>query len=298
MVKPVIDVTQPISHYTGNADSLTQYLKDIRKYDVLTPQEEHELCVRVKNGDDKAREKLINSHLRFVYAIAKRYSNSKNIMDLIQIGNVGLMQAIEKFDCDRVNEDGTPLRFLSYAVWYIRREISFSLLNEGLIRKTNNVKTTLKVNQVKNRFFLENGRVPTADEIADIIKEEYGIEVKDPSYLYDVDTRYLENTIGDEPDGRTFSNTSAFNEKSATYNEVNKIIDAEQNEYTLEKLLPCLDERERFIITKFNGIKTERPWTMEEIAEELHISKERVRQLKQSALKKLKKYSQQVKIDS
>lgn len=288
--KTIIDVTNPTSYFSENTGTLNLYLKDIRKYDILSAEEEHELCKRIKEGDEEAKETLIKSNLRFVLAVAKRFNTSDNLQDLIQIGNLGLMQAIEKFDCYRTGEDGKPLRFLSYAVHYIRREIAFYLLNNGLIRRTNNIKTTLKTNHIKNRFYLQNGRVPTVEEIADIIKEEYGIEVKDLSYLYDVDTKHLESPAGDDSK-ETYGNSAAYNEKSASYNEYNKVIDEEENNFMLSKLLPCLDEREKTIITGLYGVKMDRPLTMEELGDELNISKERVRQIRNTALKKLRKFA-------
>ena len=156
-----------------NADhSISAYLKEINKYKVLTASEEADLIKKMRNGDLDARNHLIAANQRFVYAVAKRYGNDDNVLDLVNEGNIGLMQALDTFDASKGN------RFLSYAIWYIRREINAYLNNDNLlIRKTNNTKTIYKLSKIKEKFYAENNRYPDVDEIAAILEAEYGFKI-------------------------------------------------------------------------------------------------------------------------
>ena len=287
--KPVVNVTGANLHFSEDVPSLKPYLKDVRKYEPITIEEERKLFERIKAGDESAKNELVKAHQRFVLAVAKRFSVGDNIMDLVQVGNIGMLQAIDKFDLNKNGEDGKPIRFLSYAAWYIRREISFYLVNNSLIRKTNNIKTVFKINKVKNNFFLENGRYPSVNELTDIIDKEYGIKIKDPSYLYDIETKYL-NTVFDEDNKRdTFEKSWTFNEKSAEVNEYVGEAEKEHNKYIANKLLEHLSPREQTVLKRIYGIGCDKEYTIDEIAKELNLTRERVRQIKISSENKLKK---------
>lgn len=287
--KPVIDITGSTLHFSEGVGSLNYYLKDIRKYELLTQEEEQRLFERIRLGDEKAVEELMNANQRFVLGVAKRYSSGDNIMDLVQVGNIGMLSAIDQYNPKKKGPDGKPVRFLSYAAWFIRREISAYVINNQLIKKTNNIKTVHKINKVKNTFYLENGRFPSVEEICDIIRDEYGYEVKDKSYLYDVETKYLNSSVSSDNQKDTFEQSSTFNEHSAVENEVIEKMDTDYNKCYVERLLGFLTDRERTIIQRLYGIHCDKEYTMDEIAEELGLTRERVRQLKNSIEKKLKK---------
>jgi len=294
--KPVVNVTGANLHFSEGVQSLNYYLKDVRKYEVITVEEEKDLFRRIKSGDKKAVNELVSANQRFVLAVAKRFSVGDNIMDLVQVGNMGMLQAIEKFDPNKKSSDGTQIRFLSFASWYIRREISFYLVNNVLIKKTNNVKTVFKVNKVKNTFFLENGRYPTVDELSDIIEKEYGIKIRDLSYLYDIETKYLTNSYNEDIKKDTFENSPMFNEKSSVQNEYLEKADNENDKYVVTSLLDMLKPRERTIIERLYGINADREYTIDEIASELGLTRERVRQIKISSVNKLKKLSKSIAV--
>ena len=287
--KPVIDITGSTLHFSDGVGSLNYYLKDVRKYELLDEVSERKLFERIKNGDTKAVEELVNANQRFVLGVAKRYSSGDNIMDLVQVGNIGMLAAISKYDVNMKGPDGKPVRFLSYAAWFIRREISSYVTNDQIIKKTNNIKTIFKINKVKNTFYLKNGRFPSVEEISDIIREEYGYEVKDKSYLYDVETKYLNSSLSEDNNKDTFEQSQTYNEKSAVQNEVVEQIDEDYNKYYVGRLLGFLSDRERSIIEKIYGINQDKEYTMDEIATELGLTRERVRQLKTSAENKMKK---------
>lgn len=265
-----------------NADHATStYLKEINKYKVLTAAEEADLIEKMKNGDEKAKALIIASHQRFVYAVAKRYGNDDNVLDLVNEGNIGLMQALETFDSSKGN------RFLSYAIWYIRREINAYLNNDNLlIRKTNNTKTVYKMSKIKAKFFAENNRYPDVDEMAAILESEYGVKIKDKTDLLDVTTTSI-NTCFDDEDARAFENTPYFTEKTAVENEFQAEIDNEYNSAVSGALMSVLTEREQTIIKMAFGIGYNKEFTNAEIGEDLGMSSERVRQLKNGAIKKM-----------
>lgn len=294
--KPVVDVTGANLHYSEGVQSLSYYLKDVRKYDLISIEQEQELFRRIRQGDKNAINELVSANQRFVLAVAKRFSIGDNIMDLVQVGNMGMLQAIEKFDPDKKCSDGTPIRFLSFASWYIRREISFYLLNNGLVKKTNNVKTTFKINKVKNNFFLKNGRYPNVEELSEIMDKEYGIKIKDLSYLYDVDTKYLNNSYNEDARKETFENSALFNDKSASQNDYIAKAEKEDEKRYVGELLDMLKPRERTILERLYGINTDRQYTMDEIAKDLNLTRERVRQIKTSSVNKLKKLSKSIAV--
>ena len=265
--------------------TINAYLKQINKYKVLTAKEEEELVHKMKNGDEEARAKLIASNQRFVYAVAKRYGNEDNVLDLVNEGNLGLMEALETFDESKGN------RFLSYAVWYIRREMNSYLNNDNLlIRKTNNTKTVYKLNNIKSKFYTEHGRYPDVDEIANILEADYGLIIKDKNDLLDVSTTSI-STCFDDEDSRAFENTPYFTEKTATDNDFNDGIDCEYRSAVSGAMMSILSEREKNIIMRAFGIGYNKAYTNAEIAEDIGMSSERVRQLKNGAIEKMRKFA-------
>ena len=267
----------------ANDPGVNAYLKDINRYKVLSASEEAELVKKMREGDESAREKLATANLRFVYAVAKRYANNDNLLDLVQEGNTGLLTALNAFD----PEKGT--RFLSCAVWYITRSILAHLNGENaLIRKTNNTKTVYKIPKIKEKFYAENNRYPDVDELAAILEADYGLKIKDKTDLLDISTTSI-STCFDDEDARAFENTPYFTEKTAVDNDYLPEMDKEFNSVVSGALMSSLTEREQVIIRMAFGIGYNKEYTNAEIAEEIGMSSERVRQLKNGAIEKMKK---------
>lgn len=265
-----------------NEPSVNAYLKDVNRYKVLTAGEEAELVQRMRAGDEAAREKLTTANLRFVYAVAKRYANSDNLLDLVQEGNKGLITALDSFD----PEKGT--RFLSCAVWYITRTILAYINGENmLIRKTNNTKTVYKIPKIRDKFYAENSRYPDVDELAAILETEYGLKIKDKTDLLDISTTSI-NTCFDDEDARAFENTPYFTEKTAVDNDYLPEMNEEHNSIVSGILMSNLSEKEQTIIRMAFGIGYNKEYTNAEIGEELGMSGERVRQLRHAAIEKMK----------
>lgn len=269
--------------FIATDQTINAYLKDINRYKVLSAAEEAELVKRMREGDESAREKLVTANLRFVYAVAKRYANSDNLLDLVQEGNTGLLTALNAFD----PEKGT--RFLSCAVWYITRSILAHINGDNaLIRKTNNTKTVYKIPKIKEKFYTENNRYPDMDELAAILEADYGLKIKDKTDLLDVSTTSI-TTCFDDEDARAFENTPYFTEKTAVDNDYLPEMDKEFNSVVSGTLMSSLTERERTIVKMAFGIGYNKEYTNAEIADEIGMSSERVRQLKNESIEKMRK---------
>ena len=269
--------------FIATDQAINAYLKDINRYKVLSAAEEAELVKRMREGDESAREKLVTANLRFVYAVAKRYANSDNLLDLVQEGNTGLLTALNAFD----PEKGT--RFLSCAVWYITRSILAHINGDNaLIRKTNNTKTVYKIPKIKEKFYTENNRYPDMDELAAILEADYGLKIKDKADLLDVSTTSI-TTCFDDEDARAFENTPYFTEKTAVDNDYLPEMDKEFNSVVSGTLMSSLTEREQTIVKMAFGIGYNKEYTNAEIADEIGMSSERVRQLKNESIEKMRK---------
>ena len=266
-----------------NADrAISAYLKDANRYKVLSEAEEEELVDKMLAGDEEAKNKLIAHNLRFAYSVAKCYGNENNVLDLAQEANRALMIAASKFNKSMGN------RFLSYAIWFIRREIAAYLNgDQQLIQKTNNTKTVYKLSKIKSKFFAEHNRYPDVDEIAQILEDEYNFKVKDRSDLLDITTTSI-NTCYDDEDSRAFENSPYFTDRTSVDNDYQAEIDREYNASVSGSLMSVLSEREQTIVKMAFGIGYNKEYTNAEIGEDIGMSSERVRQIKNEAIQKMK----------
>lgn len=256
-----------------NSDILKDFFKDIDKYKVYSGEEQIEFARQAKAGDEKAREKLITSNLRFVVTCAKQYvGQGVPLIDLIQAGLLGLLQSYENFDPDR------GYKFLSFAVWYIRREILKEIYNTGRTIRypITYISKITKVKKVYDDFVTKNRREPTEEElleIADITHKQYVSTIMDKSYCQSFDTPMSDDgsiTLGD----------TLANEETPYSDTFTK--DA------ISKALSCLNSREYKVITEFYGLEGQIERPIKEIAKEMNLGDERVRQLRKSGIKKLK----------
>lgn len=244
---------------------INNYFKDVKKYDLLSVEEEIEICNRIKNGDKKAAEILINANLKFVVSIAKLYQGcGLPLEDLISEGNVGLMKAVGKFD----NTIG--VKFTSYAVWWIRQSILFSLgENARTIRLPFNIIN--KLNELKKEL------VKNSDEIDEDVLNELNrfnnLKCSSINEVINEDGDEVHNLISEDDDSLAMDFDTKFN--------LNKTV--------VSRVLSILSERERDIVKTYFGIDKEHDGsTLEHIGEKYNLSKERVRQIKEKAIKKLR----------
>ena len=257
--------------------SLDKYLQEIGKEDLITVEEEVELAQRIRKGDQRALEKLTRANLRFVVSVAKQYQNQGlSLPDLINEGNLGLIKAAEKFDETR------GFKFISYAVWWIRQSILQALAEQSRIVRLplNQVGSLNKINKALSRFEQENERRPSPEELADTLDlpaEKVADTLRVSGRHISVDAPFVEgedNSLLDVlvNDDSPIADRTLINESLST---------------EVERALSTLTERERDIIKLFFGINTQE-MTLEEIGEKFGLTRERVRQIKEKAIRRLR----------
>ena len=257
--------------------SLDKYLQEIGKEELITVEEEVELAQRIKKGDRAALEKLTRANLRFVVSVAKQYQNQGlSLPDLINEGNLGLIKAAEKFDETR------GFKFISYAVWWIRQSILQALAEQSRIVRLplNQVGSLNKINKAFSKFEQENERIPSAEELADVLeitKEKIADTMRVSGRHVSVDAPFVEGEDNNLLD-------VLVNESSPV---ADRALIAESLVREIERALATLTERERDIIKLFFGIGVQE-MTLEEIGEKFGLTRERVRQIKEKAIRRLR----------
>lgn len=270
-----LKITKSITNRESAA--LDKYLQEIGHEDLISIEEEIELAQRIKKGDRKALEKLTKANLRFVVSVAKQYQNQGlSLPDLINEGNMGLIKAAEKFDETR------GFKFISYAVWWIRQSILQAIAEQSRIVRLplNQVGSVNKINRILNKFEQEHERRPNVDEIADQIDlpEDKIVEaMKVNGKHISVDAPIMEGADSSLLD--VLPNT----ESPMADNEL--VMESLREE--VASALNVLNERERNIIECFYGIN-QREMTLEEIGDKFGLTRERVRQIKEKALRRLR----------
>ena len=273
---------------SSDEGSLDQYLREISRYPLIAQEEEVTLAQRIRTNDPEALDKLVRSNLRFVVSVAKKYQNQGvSLADLINEGNLGLIRAAHKFD------ETKGIKFISYAVWWIRQAILQALAEQSRIVRVplNRAGTLHRIGKRANALLQELGREPTHEEIAlemDITEEEVAktISISQTHLSLDApmtpgeDNRlldYLPDTLNATPDEQTF-------EKALTE--------------AIEESLSSLKEREAKILRLYFGLDSEEPMTLEQIGALLGITRERVRQIKEKALSRLRHVSRARALES
>jgi RNA polymerase primary sigma factor len=260
-------------------DTLRLYLKEISRFPQLTADEEKVLGARVRNGDEEAFRKLIEANLRFVVAMAKKYARSGYpLHELINEGNLGLIEAASRFDPDR------GVRFITYASWWIRQAILAAIAHHGQVfRLPPKLKHELYRFETKvANLTQELGRRPTVDEIS----KELGMGEREVRHMMEgTPTEVsLDTPIGEGADMRL---EDLIRDPSVT--PVDEVLIAQSFEQELQTLLGQLDDKERLIIERRFGLGDRDPQTLAEIGSELNLSRERIRQIEERALGKLRR---------
>ena len=263
-------------------DSVRLYLREIGKIPLLTPEEEADLADRIVKGDKKAKDKMVESNMRLVVSIAKRYGGrGLDFLDLIQEGNTGLLRAVEKFD------PAKGFKFSTYATWWVRQAITRAIADQARTIRipVHMVETINKVLRTTRKLTTELNREPTNEEIA----EELGLEPEKIDYVMRIkqDIASLDASVGREGDDED-SVLGDFVEDE----ERDSPEDSEANQILTEQLseiIATLTDREQKIIRLRFGIGGGRPHTLEEVGNEFDVTRERIRQIEAKALSKLRK---------
>ena len=273
--------------FVERTESVKQYFKDIRRYKVLTSEEEHQLFEIIKADTNQeavmeAKHKLITSNQLLVSSVARKLTTNEQFLDCISVGTMALETAIENFDIDK------GVKFATYAVPYIYRDISQYLRDvDPTIKKSNISKTYHYVPQVRNKFIQENEREPTDEELMDILNDEYNQNIKDPQDVREMTMYSIDEDFGDEDDDPN-PNTYMFNSFSAVGNDYDTDVENDYNKQLMSSVLQVLTPREADIVKMSFGIDYPREYEAQEIATMLKLTPERVRQLKNAALERLK----------
>ncbi|MEA2106707.1 MAG: RNA polymerase sigma factor RpoD/SigA [Bacteroidota bacterium] len=258
--------------------SLDKYLHEIGKVDLLTAEEEVELARKVRNGDNHALEKLIKANLRFVVSVSKQYQNQGlSLPDLINEGNLGLIKAAKRFDETR------GFKFISYAVWWIRQSILQALAEQARIVRLplNKIGSINKINRALSELEQKYEREPSIDEIAKAIElapEDIKDAMRSSGRHISMDAPLTE-----DEDGDMYEMLLSEESPSPDGNLLNDSLRKE-----IERALSSLTDREANIIKLYFGLNGKHPYTLEEIGEEFNLTRERVRQIKEKAIKRLK----------
>ncbi len=260
--------------------ALEKYLNDIGKIDMLTAEEEAELARRIREGDQEALDRLTKANLRFVVSVAKQYQNQGlSLSDLINEGNVGLMKAARRFD------ETKGFKFISYAVWWIRQSILQAIVEYSRIVRLplNKVGSYNKVNQAFQSFVQEFEREPTLDELAELLDmtpREVANVLKGGGRHQSVDA-----PLSGEDGDATLLDLIASDESALP----DEGLMAESLKKELQENLSMLTPREREVLSAYYGLNGQKPLTLEEIGELFGLTRERVRQVKERAIRRLRK---------
>ena len=272
-----LKITKSITN--RESQSLDKYLQDIGKEELITAETEVELAKRIKQGDQEALEKLTKANLRFVVSVAKQYQNQGlTLPDLINEGNLGLIKAAQKFDETR------GFKFISYAVWWIRQSILQALAEQARIVRLplNQVGSLNKINKAFSKLEQEYERPPSAEELAEVlevpedkIKESMKVAGRHVS---------MDAPLSSSEDGGTLMDVMANGDSP----KADKLLMAESLQKEIERSLSTLTDKEREIIRLFFGIGMNHGLTLEEIGSKFNLTRERGRQIKEKAIRRLR----------
>lgn len=267
-------------------------MNDIKRYDVLTPEEERELLIKAKTGtldeQEEAIKTLVNCNQRLVLSIAKKYSDRNDLLDIINEANLGLIEGIRRFDLSKNN------KLMTYAVLWILKFINeFLAGTKNMVVPASAQRVRSLTSKVRQEFFIKNERYPTLEEIADILREKHNFNVAHLKDLESFQSYSLDSNVNNE-DNETFSETEEYNKVTAT-NNIDREITTNDAKLVVKSLLACLNDRDRIIITGLFGIGCEEK-TYKKIASEVGLTPERIRQKHKEILAKLSNLANKKKI--
>jgi len=265
-------------------EALKTYLKEVRTISLLKPEEEITLSKKIKKGDEQARKAMIRSNLRLVINIAKRYMYlGIPLLDLIEEGNLGLMRAVEKFDPKK------GYRFSTYAAWWIKQSITRSISEQGKMIRVPVYMNELiaKWKKTKETLSQKLKRIPSDEEVAKkmkITKEK----MEQISFWLSTKTSSLDAPIGDEEESQVQDLVEDQTAKQPDV-EITRILDKEH----IARLLDVMSEREKTVLDMRFGLVSGKPQTLAVVSKRIGVSRERVRQIEEEAIKKLRKFMEQ-----
>ena len=283
-LKTAIDLSIPTGRSILNkGEDVDSFLSQITKYKILTADEERDLFKKMRAGDERAKDKIAGSLQLFVYAIAKRYlKKGLDIMDLVMEGNIGLMESMEAYNINSGN------RFISYAVWMITRRITNYVRDNRLIKGSTDLKYTPKIVKIRSKFLCENGREATDEEVLEILEKQYGITIKNVDNIQELTCMFLEGKVSMNEDSGELGDLPDVVEKTCSINDYEDEIEQEYMRAMVNTYLKKLGAKEQYALKHYYGIGCEAE-TLDIIAEDMGVCKERVRQLVASSVKEIRR---------
>jgi len=275
-----LKITKSITN--RESQSLEKYLQEIGKVELISPEEEVKLAIRIKQGDQRALDKLTKANLRFVVSVAKQYQNQGlSLPDLINEGNLGLIKAAQRFDETR------GFKFISYAVWWIRQSILQALAEQSRIVRLplNKVGLTNRIQKAYSQLEQEFEREPSAEELAEILE----LDIEEVSSTLGIAARHvsMDTPLSEGEDNTLIDVLENPNAELANSNIEHK----ESLKQEIDRSLKTLTERQKEVICFFFGIGVDHPMSLEDIGEKFNLTRERVRQIKDKAITKLRSNS-------
>jgi RNA polymerase primary sigma factor len=275
-----LKITKSITN--RESQSLEKYLQEIGKVELITPEEEVKLAIRIKQGDQKALDKLTKANLRFVVSVAKQYQNQGlTLPDLINEGNLGLIKAAQRFDETR------GFKFISYAVWWIRQSILQALAEQSRIVRLplNKVGLTNRIQKAYSQLEQQFEREPSPEELADVLE----LDIDEVTSTLGIGGRHIsvDTPLSEGEDNTLIDVMENTNADRAETN----IEHTESLKVDIDRSLKTLTERQKEVICFFFGIGVDHPMSLEDIGDRFSLTRERVRQIKDKAITKLRSNS-------
>jgi RNA polymerase primary sigma factor len=272
-----LKITKSITN--RESQSLEKYLQEIGRVELITPEEEVRLAALIKQGDQKALERLTKANLRFVVSVAKQYQNQGlSLPDLINEGNLGLIKAAQRFD------ETKGFKFISYAVWWIRQSILQALAEQARIVRLplNKVGLTSRIQKAFQQLEQEFEREPSAEELADLLN----MELDEVNSTLSINVRHVSM---DTPlsDGEESTLLDVLENPNAMMADTD-ISHTQSLKVEIDRSLRTLTERQKEVVCYFFGIGVDHPLSLEDIGEKFNLTRERVRQIKDKAITKLR----------
>lgn len=273
-----LKITQSITR--RESESLQKYLQEIGKHELISPEEEVNLATLIRLGDKRALNRLINANLRFVVSVAKQYQHQGlPLSDLINEGNVGLIKAAQKFD------ESKGFKFISYAIWWIRQSIMQAIAEHSKLIRIPNHQNGMhsKINKAMHKLEQEYERLPSPEELATLLN----LELKDVTLCLTSNERHvsMDTPMGEGMEVTLCDVLENENAEKADAGMMHK----QSLRMEIDRTLSTLSKVQQYIICHFFGIGIEHPASLHTIAEKLNLSSERIRQIKDKAIKQLQK---------